>query len=238
VGVAVYWGGLRPIDQSYRVVLEAIDLNGSGIGKKLFIPFQGRFATQRWPVGQYFRDEYSLPIDPSAQHGAARVQLGLFRLYPVPGLLPIDGAGTDMLTVGRVKIDRQPASAAETSTSPPIASFGQMLRLNRVDIAPDRVTFDWTALARPDRDYTLFVHVLDGSGTMIGQFDAQPFGGGYPTGLWDANERVRDERDIALPALARRLRLGWYDAQTGQRLTARKADGTPWQDDTVLIDVP
>lgn len=236
VDVTAYWGALRPIEQSYRVVLLALDADGEVVGRKQFIPFQGRFATQRWQPGLYFRDTFALPIDAAAQNGAARIELGLFRLYPEPGLLPIDGAAAEVFTIGRVKVAAaQPDPAA--SAAAPIADFGGYLRLDHVGVAPGTVTFDWTALAQPDKDYTLFVHVLDAGGAMIGQFDAQPFDGGYPTGLWDANERVRDERKITLPAVAKQLRLGWYDSQNGQRLTARKADGTPWQDDSVLIDV-
>jgi hypothetical protein len=150
----------------------------------------------------------------------------------------VDGAGSDALAIGRVKINAPTAAGSPATSTPPIAEFDRYLRLNDVAFAPGRVTFDWTAMAQPDRDYTLFLHVFDGDGTMIGQHDAQPFGGGYPTGLWDANERVSDVREVTMPPQARRLRLGWYDSHTGQRLTARKADGTPWPDDTVLVDIP
>ena len=235
--VTLYWGALQPVNQSYRVVLEALDLEGETVGRKLSIPFGGRFATQRWQPGAYFRDDYRLPIDPTALRGPARVQLSLYKLYPQPGNAIIDGANAPAFLIDRVKVDA-PVPPAAAPARAPIAIFDGVLRLDRVHLAADQVTFDWTALQPPGKDYTLFVHVLDADGRQIGQKDAEPFDGQYPTGLWEAGERVRDVRSIALPASARRLRIGWYDRQTGQRLPARSADGKPWPDDIVFIEVP
>ncbi|MCS7055594.1 MAG: glycosyltransferase family 39 protein [Thermoflexales bacterium] len=235
--VTLYWGALQPVNQSYRVVLEALDLDGEVIGRKMAIPFGGRFATQRWQPGAYFRDVYQLPIDPTAARGPARVQLSLFKQHPQPATAEIDGANTRAFLIDRVKVQAASASPPESS-QPPVAVFGDALRLDRVRFASDHIVFDWTVLKPLGNDYTLFVHVLDASGAQIGQQDGEPFDGQYPTGLWDAGERVRDVRAIALPPEARRLRVGWYDRQTGQRLTARMADGSPWPDDIVFIEIP
>jgi len=237
LGVTLYWGALQPVNQSYRVVLEALDLEGETVGRKLSIPFGGRFATQRWQPGAYFRDDYRLPIDPAALRGPARVQLSLYKLYPQPGNAIIDGANTPAFLIDRVKVDA-PLPPATAPSHPPIAVFDGVLRLDRVHPAADQITFDWTALQPPGKDYTLFVHVLDADGQQIGQKDAEPFDGQYPTGLWEAGERVRDVRFVALPTSAKRLRIGWYDRQTGQRLPAHSADGKRWPDDIVFIEIP
>jgi hypothetical protein len=79
--------------------------------------------------------------------------------------------------------------------------------------------------------------VLDENGALIGQRDGQPFDGDYPTGLWEAGERIRDVRALSLPPAARHVRIGWYDHQTGQRLPVYMPDGQPWPDDAVLIEI-
>jgi hypothetical protein len=235
VAVTLFWGSDQPINQSYRVVLEALDINDEVIGRRQFIPFNGRYSTQRWQPGQYFEDRYALPIDANAQRGPARIQLSLFAQYPQPGLLPIDGANTNAFLIDRIKVESAGTPPAPVGNA--IASFDGMLQLNRFDVQPDRITFDWSALKQPDKDYTLFIHFLDANGNMLGQSDAQPFNGQYPTGLWDAGERVRDVREIAMPAGTARLRIGWYDAITGARLPAQSVDGSRLQDDIVLLDL-
>jgi hypothetical protein len=236
IDVTLFWGSDTPINQSYRVVLEALDINDEVIGRRQFIPFNGRFATQRWQPGQYFEDRYSLPIDANAQRGPAKIQLSLFAQYPQPGLLTIDGANTGKFLIDRVKIESAGAPAAPPANA--LGTFGGMVQLNRFDAQPGRITFDWSALKQPDKDYTLFIHFLDANGNMLGQSDAQPFNGDYPTGLWDAGERVQDAREVAMPAGATRLRIGWYDAITGERLPAQSPDGSRLQDDIVLLDLP
>jgi hypothetical protein len=235
VNVTLFWGSEQPINQSLRVVLEAIDLNGEVIGRRQFIPFNGRFSTQRWQPGQFFVDRYTLPIDANAHRGPAKIQLGLYALYPQAGLLPIDGTDADKFIIDRVKIESNGKVAPAQNV---IASFGDLLQLTRFEAQPGRITFDWTTLKPPDKDYTLFVHFLDAQGEQIGQADGQPFNEQYPTGLWDAGERVQDVREVAIPAGATRLRIGWYDAITGERLPAHSADGSRLQDDIVLLGLP
>lgn len=236
VNVTLFWGSDQPINQSYRVVLEAIDIDGEVIGRRQFIPFNGRFSTQRWQPGQYFVDQYALPIDATAQRGPAKIQLGLYALYPQAGLLPIDGANTDKFVIDRIKVESAGGQIAPAQNV--IATFGDTLQLQRFEAKPGQITFDWSTLKQPDKDYTLFIHFLDAKGEQIGQADAQPFNGQYPTGLWDAGERVKDVRDVAIPAGATHLHIGWYDAITGERLTAHSADGSRLQDDILLLDLP
>ena len=236
LGVTLYWGARQPITQSYRVLIEAVDMDGKIIGSTYALPYGGRFATQRWQPGAYFRDEYLLTIAPDAPHGPARIQLSLPRLYPSEGRARIDGAPWPFFLVDRVKVR---ASSAPTTApnSLPLATFGELLRLDAVHFTSGKVTFFWTVLRAPDKDYTLFVHVLNADGELVEQRDGQPFEGEYPTSLWDAGERVRDVRTVALPPTARHLRIGWYDHRTGQRLLAQTTSGQPWPDSAVLIEL-
>jgi 4-amino-4-deoxy-L-arabinose transferase-like glycosyltransferase len=235
--VTLYWGARWPITQSYRVLIEAFDLAGTNIGSTYALPYNGRFATQRWQPGAYFRDEYALRIAPDAPHGPARIQLSLARLYPSEGRAQIDGAPWPVFLIDRVKVRATVPASSITSGRSPLATFGDLIRLDEARVEPDHVTFFWTALRAPEADYTVFIHVLDGDGQMIGQHDGQPFGGEYPTSLWDAGERVRDARALELPPAMRRLRVGWYDHRTGQRLPAYMPDGRPWPDDAVSINI-
>jgi hypothetical protein len=88
------------------------------------------------------------------------------------------------------------------------------LRLERVRFAPNEATFFWTALRRAGQGlHACSSTCWTGTAQMIGQHDGQPFGGEYPTSLWEAGERVRDARAFE-PAAGRaaHVRIGWYDA--------------------------
>ncbi len=243
--VTLYWGALQPLKQSYRAILSARDAQGQLIGRLEAIPFNGRFDTQRWEPGKVFRDEYRLPIDGAARRGIATLHISVRGIYETPPLLPIDNAATDQFTIGQFKVLGALQSVAAPQ-HPYTAVFAnadkRLIQLDGIDLtAADgkpALAFHWRCLKQPDRDYTLFVHVIDRAGTIISQQDAQPLNGAYPTGMWDADEQIIDVRAMTLPASAASLRIGWYSPDTGARLSAQRPDGSPWQDGAVIIALP
>gem|GEM_PF-1755917 len=110
------------------------------------------------------------------------------------------------------------------------ATFGNQIDLLGYDLSsatPTRgaaltVTLYWRALATPDRDYTVFVHLLNREGKIVAQNDSQPGNNTLPTRGWLPAEVVADQHAIALPATllpgAYHLELGWYDGASGARL--------------------
>ena len=74
-------------------------------------------------------------------------------------------------------------------------------------------------------------------GELVAQSDGPPRAGTYPTSIWDAGERVVDERVLVLPpdlpAGRYRLLAGLYDPATGTRLPAFDLDGNRRPDDAV-----
>ena len=108
--------------------------------------------------------------------------------------------------------------------------FGERIALEgyerTVGVGDDRalyVSLYWQALDRMDRDYTVFVHVLDGSGRTIAQDDRLLVNRqGVPSASWNGDEGVRSLQRIALPAgiapEAVRLKIGVYDVTTLERL--------------------
>ena len=76
--------------------------------------------------------------------------------------------------------------------------------------------------------YRVFVHLVDDEGRIIIQSDAEPADWTRPTTGWAVNEYVVDEHILMFPeAEATRglfLRVGMYDAATGQRLPSGGSD--------------
>ncbi len=91
-----------------------------------------------------------------------------------------------------------------------------------------RLNVLWQALRPLDEDYTVFVHVVDGEGTIWGQRDTEPQEGEYPTTEWGLGEIVQDryelQIDVAGPREGYQLVVGMYVSKTGERL--KLPDGT------------
>lgn len=79
----------------------------------------------------------------------------------------------------------------------------------------------WQALSEMPADYTVFVHLLDESGRLVGQHDGVPANGTRPTSAWVEGERILDKHRITMPAdLAGGMEtmvVGMYDSNTIER---------------------
>ncbi|MBI5671542.1 MAG: hypothetical protein HZC41_26420 [Chloroflexi bacterium] len=100
-----------------------------------------------------------------------------------------------------------------------------------------KATLAWSADEAPTGDYYWFVHVIDAGGSILAQQDRTPLGGYAPTSDWVEGATVTDRLAFLgeFPADAR-LRIGWTDPATGDRLPAFDADGTPQPDGYVIIE--
>lgn len=70
-----------------------------------------------------------------------------------------------------------------------------------------------------DRDYFIFVHLLDESGARVAQRDAPPWQGLFPTSSWQPGTIVVDVNDLMMPPTlppgAYRLSVGMFDPSSG-----------------------
>jgi hypothetical protein len=111
-----------------------------------------------------------------------------------------------------------------TVTRPLDANFGDQLQLEGYALSTDRpepgqeltLQLLWQAI-RPERNYTLFVHVVGAEGEGLTQLDGRPLLGLYDmTTHWPRDRTVVDERTLVIPADTPpgryRLEVGLYDA--------------------------
>jgi 4-amino-4-deoxy-L-arabinose transferase-like glycosyltransferase len=136
-----------------------------------------------------------------------------------------------------------PLTAQEPATIPPgdDLTFGGLVALRGVALpemlgdseapisvrAGDRLVLDlhWQALARPDRNYSVFLHLVDEHGQVVGQADSYPGAGSRPMGDWMPGDTVVDTHVITVPDTAAtpacdcQLTMGVYDSSSGRRLT-------------------
>jgi 4-amino-4-deoxy-L-arabinose transferase-like glycosyltransferase len=115
----------------------------------------------------------------------------------------------------------EPRRALEAVWGDQVALDGYRL----VNFSPGRqahVVLWWRTLRRPDRDYSVFVHLLDDQGHIIKQFDKLPLSDFYPMRAWPPNVDQRDDYPLKIPVDADLegawLAIGLYDARNGRRL--------------------
>jgi hypothetical protein len=142
--------------------------------------------------------------------------------------------GPPATDTGSELIFEVPSQAKPTTE---LASFGDTIALSGVQVdpavlgagQPTTVTLWWQAGVIPDREYHVFVHVLDSTGRRVAQHDGQPLGGNWPTTLWASRQTLVDQHALQLPTglpIGRyHLAIGLYETSSGDRLSVRPSAG-------------
>jgi hypothetical protein len=119
------------------------------------------------------------------------------------------------------------------------AQFEKSISLGSYELVSNRVARGeaiilivyWSNGKRHDKDYTVFAHLVDGTGKTVAGYDNQPKRGLAPTSTWQVTGRaVVDAVVVPIDASAPvgdgyQLQVGWYDAVTMQRLALLDANG-------------
>jgi hypothetical protein len=101
------------------------------------------------------------------------------------------------------------------------------------------VTLFWSTETPIVEDYTVFVHLVDGTGQLRAQHDGIPLMGAYPTSQWPQNLLVPDPHAIPVgpnaPPGQYTVFVGLYHRPSLDRLPAFTADGSRWPDDRIEL---
>jgi hypothetical protein len=120
-----------------------------------------------------------------------------------------------------------------------LASFGPAIQLRGYDLDTTQlrashaltITLAWQGAARPEHDYSLFVHVIDARGQKVAQVDVPPGGPRWPTSQWDRGRYISTIQRIPLaadlPAGSYHIAIGLYNPDGFQRLPLAAPPGTP-----------
>jgi len=167
-------------------------------------PVQDTYPATQWLPGEIVIDHHQPRLPRDLASGEYTVA--------------VNGVGIGAITVDPI----QRIFDSPSPSHPLIANYQSLIELIGCDLAADSITLYWRALKETDTDYTTFVHVLDADGNIIAQHDSQPRGGSYPTSMWAQGEYIADT--IRIPTAGRAIEIGWYVAETGERLTTTEGD--------------
>jgi hypothetical protein len=192
-------------------------------------PFDGLYHSQHWQPGDRLRLPARLMVTDDLPAGTYRLGV-LFYDPRRDGGLPLtttpETASPDVhigwLVHGRPPDSAWPPGGQERPVQVHWQSGIELtaLWLPEAAVAPGAILpvgLAWRTEAWPDRDLTVFVHLIDAAEQIVAQLDRRPFDGRWPAPAWQPGEGAyQDLYDIELPAdLAPgryHLRLGLYDA--------------------------
>lgn len=219
--ITLYWQALQQTREDYEVFVQVIDDHGQVFAATHDFPYNGMYRSRIWKTGQITATHHWLRLSDNLPVGRYALYLGLFRmLHDEP--LYAQGQATnetqDAVIAANLRVPAQTPNDSLTLTEGEIR-FGDYLELAGVDIyAADlpldfkgtwnvspgeniHLSFDWIVLERPDRDYSLFVHVTPTDSPLpIAQSDIPLGAGRYPTGAWRAGDRLRDTVTLHIPS--------------------------------------
>ncbi len=258
--VTLFWQTDRPLPDEYEVLLHLVDDQRQAWGNGDARPAGWVYPTTFWRPGQdKIAAQQRVRLTPD-ELPPGRYWLAVSLFNPAVGSrLPItagDSPSPDTFFLGPLKVPlAQPSAPAEGEDWLKVgAVFGNVAELagympERLEVPagePVRFSLIWQALAAPDRDYTVFVHLLDDQDHLVAGNDTQPGAGRYPTGIWSPAETISDphmlptssDQGQALPPGQYRLAVGLYYQPTGERLPLRFPDGRLDPDGRLFLDRP
>jgi 4-amino-4-deoxy-L-arabinose transferase-like glycosyltransferase len=238
IEVILYWSALDPVEKDYLSIVHLLGRKSVSVGFVNRYPGWGMIPTSQWQPGQIWRDVYHVYVGPDAEAPSRlRIKAGLFDPdtdRDVDAFSP-DGELIDLLLVGEARL----ASGTEGELKPETAlevALAEGITLSGYDLEPltartgdsQRLFLHWLAAAKPSKDFTVFVHLLDENGNQVTGADNPPVFGDYPTSLWQEGDTILDEHILQIPAGVSpgtyHIAVGLYDPATLARVP--RLDGT------------
>ncbi|MEO6061624.1 MAG: glycosyltransferase family 39 protein [Thermoflexales bacterium] len=261
--IKLFWRVLKPIARDHGVRFELFGIDGVSLEASWQqTPGSNNYPSSAWTAGATFADTIDIPIRPHASVPTTGVfkiawfDQELNTILPATCVAMTPGGSSARVSceprVGMIRISSTHATPldalAARFAAPPVASFGDRIGLTRFTLPESakagsvaQIALQWRASAAVTADYVSFVHVLDASGKLVAQQDNQPRKSTYPTSAWRASETINDALDVRLPqALAPgdySVRLGWFEAVSGERLAVSADSLFSPQDGLVTLGV-
>lgn len=251
--VSLFWRALTGLAQrdDLAIAVQLLDRDGAVVAGWEGPPVAW-YSTSAWRDGDFLRSQSTLRLPAIVPDGTYSLVAALFD--PATGeRLPVAGQGrgaADRLELGTVAVQDR-----EHDMNPPQpqvsvdASLERIGRLAGYDLSQTAVqlgeTLDITLYWSPEETtgerLSVFVHLVDEAGVIVGQSDGEPGSGRLPTSSWLPGETITDRRSVvvqpdATPGPAT-LVVGLYDPATGVRVPWIDSTGAPLGDQLPLATI-
>ncbi len=238
LSINLYWRLLKPVDKGLRGAVRLTSLNGAHTWGKVESFNLGGTNTRNWPLDRYAVDQYRLMVPPNAPPFLGHLSVAVFSTDSGIQYLKTS-KGSDEVVLADFRLLGDWKTAPDSALTPADLRFGDQVRLVGLRQWVDEKSQHCLLLRwQPQRampDYAVMVHLLDGSGQMIGTADGPPLDGLYPTSAWQAGQMLDDTHCVIAPAGTASIAVGLYGRADGQRLPVTGVNGERLLDDSLVI---
>ncbi len=233
VTITLYWEAQSSPPADLRAVVQLWTVGGRLISHRDATVAGEAYPPDLWREGDVVRDVYRMEIH-ERQPALCRVTVGVMALGE---------RLTEITSPPLLRLTGDPVAPADIP-HPVSYTLGEQVALSGYELIRSgetlTATLYWRALTEMDEAYTVFLHLVDEKGRLLGQGDGPPLGGDYPTTHWPPGETLPDTHTIPLDgqtsADARWLLVGLYRPADGVRLPVHAADGARVPDDSIRLD--
>jgi hypothetical protein len=238
LSISLYWRLLKPVDKGLRGAVRLTSLNDAQTWGQVESSNLGGTNTRNWPLDRYAVDQYHLTIPPNAPPFLGHLKVAVFSADSGIQYLKTS-KGSDEVVLADFRLLGDWKTTPDNTLTPADLRFGDQVRLVGLRQWTDKegqrcLLLRW----QPQRavpDYAVMLHMLDGSGQMIGTADGPPLDGLYPTSAWQARQILDDTHCFLPPARTASVAVGLYGRADGQRLPVTSVNGERLPDDSLVI---
>ncbi len=237
VRLTLYWQALEPLEKDYSafVHLDAPPSGTTYLAADTRPPGDAQaqidIPTTRWELDSYVRDEHRFEVPADLPPVRYTLRAGLYD--PATG----EGLG-EILELQEIQVlPERPVHLGDVPNRVEVrlGEYAELVGYEFEGGPAPSLTLYWRANERIEQDYTVFVHVLDADGAILGQADGLPLGGMYPTRAWWPGQIIADRRELPLLAEDGQVLVGLYEPISMQRLPAYGPDGDRIPDDAIRL---
>jgi hypothetical protein len=236
VYVTLYWEALNTPPADLRAVVRLWTAGGHLVGQQDGTPAGEVYPPDLWRAEDIVRDVYRFEM-----HGPGpalyRVSVSVLNGDKSLG----DASSANAFKLVPPPLSKEMAHPVAYNLDHKVALIGYHMTDNPLSPGESlTVTFYWRALAEMSEAYTVFVHLLDADGTLLGQDDGPPLDGDYPTLGWSPGEELADTHVIPIKAdlvAGARLSVGLYRLEDGTRLPVYAPTDARVPEDAIPLDL-
>lgn len=202
--------------EDHRAVVQWLDVDRRVVAESNPVPISIGYPTELWMRGTVIQAHHRVIVPPELPAGDYQIGIQLL---------------SDTIRHEHYVLDHSMSiSVPERILEEPTVEYKAQvywenrIRLMGYDLDNNLMRFVWQTDSILDKNLRLFVHVLNDDDLIIAQSDGIPLDWTRPTTSWIPEEFIITTHTFDLPTGEYRIRVGWYDPVTGDRIAYRSDD--------------